>query len=390
MDLFVVCAPGLEAVAAAEVAALGLAGRSVPGGVELQGDLRTAARLNLWLRTASRVVARLGSFTAKTFPELVHKAKELPWEIALRPRAPAALRVTCRKSKLYHSDAVAERLRVAIEARLGAAAPEAAEDDEGAQLFLARFDNDVCTVSADTSGALLHQRGYRLAPGPAPLRETLAAALLLSAGWDGSVPLCDPMCGAGTIAIEGALIAAGRAPGAGRTFAFQRWAKAPPLPDLPPARAMTCSIEASDLDAAAIAAARANARRAGVEISFEQRALKDLPPREGPGLLATNPPYGVRVEPSSAPPRGTAAHGIAGASAHESRGDASRGSRGAGDLDALYRELGATLRARRPAWQLAAVVPQERLGRAIGPGLRRLLKTQNGGLPIELLLAAQP
>jgi putative N6-adenine-specific DNA methylase len=371
MDLFVVCAPGLEAVAAAEVAALGLAGRAVPGGVELQGDLRTVARLNLWLRTASRVVARLGSFTAKTFPELVHKAKELPWEVALLPRAPAALRVTCRKSKLYHSDAVAQRLRVALEARLGAPSPEAAEDDPSAQLFLARFDNDVCTVSADTSGALLHQRGYRLAPGPAPLRETLAAALLLSAGWDGSVPLCDPLCGAGTIAIEGALIAAGRAPGAGRAFAFQRWAKAPPLPDLPPARAVTCSIEASDLDAAAMAAARANAKRAGVEISFEQRALKDLPPREGRGLVATNPPYGVRVEPGAR------------VEASGSRGEAS----GSRDLDALYRELGATLRARRPDWQLAAVVPQERLGRAIGSPLRRLLKTQNGGLPIELLLA---
>ncbi len=363
MDLFVVCAPGLETVAAAEVAALGLAGRAVPGGVELQGDLRTAALLNLWLRTASRVVARLGSFTAKTFPELVHKAKELPWEMALRPGEPVALRVTCRKSKLYHSDAVAERLRLALNARMGAPAPEAVEDDESAQLFLARFDNDVCTVSADTSGALLHQRGYRLAPGPAPLRETLAAALLLSAGWTGAQPLCDPLCGAGTIAIEGALIAAGRAPGAGRSFAFQRWAKAPPLPELPKARAVTCSIEASDFDAGAIAAARANALRAGVAVAFEQRALKDLPPREGPGLVATNPPYGVRVEAASA-------------------------TRAGGDLEALYRQLGETFRARRPGWQLAAVVPQERLGRAIGPGLRRLLKTQNGGLPIEFSLAA--
>ncbi len=359
MDLFVVCAPGLEPVTAAEVAALSLDGRAVPGGVELQGDLQTAARLNLWLRTASRVVARLGSFTAKTFPELVHKAKELPWEMALRPRAPAALRVTCRKSKLYHSDAVAERLRTAIETRLGAPAPVAGEDDDGAQLFLARFDHDVCTVSADTSGALLHQRGYRLAPGLAPLRETLAAALLLSSGWTGETPLCDPLCGAGTIAIEGALIAAGRAPGAGRSFAFQRWAKAPPLPALPPSRAAGLSIEASDLDAGAITAARANAQRAGVQIHFEQRALADLPPRAGSGLVATNPPYGVRIGPATNPL--------------------------GGDLDALYRELGQVLRARRPGWQLAAVVPHERLGRAIGLGMQRLLKTQNGGLPVELM-----
>ena len=360
VDLFVVCAPGLEPVTAGEVAALGLSGRAVPGGVELQGDLATAARLNLWLRTASRVVARLGSFTARTFPELVHKAKELPWESALSPRAPAALRVTCRKSKLYHSDAVAERLRLAIEARLGAPAPEAAEDDDGAQLFLARFENDVCTVSADTSGALLHQRGYRLSPGPAPLRETLAAALLLSAGWTGATPLCDPLCGAGTLAIEGALIAAGRAPGAGRSFALQRWPRAPRLAEPPPPpRPVAVVIEASDLDPVALTAARANAARAGVQIAFEQRALADLPPREGPGLLATNPPYGVRV-----------------------------GAGPDGELDALYRQLGATLRARRPGWQLAAVTPHERLTRALGLPTRRLLKTQNGGLPIELVLGA--
>ena len=386
MDLFVVCAPGLEEVTAGEVAALSLAGRAVPGGVELQGDLRTVALLNLWLRTASRVVARLGSFTAKTFPELVHKARELPWEMALRPRAAAALRVTCRKSKLYHSDAVAERLRMAIEARLGAPSPAAGEDDEGAQLFLARFDRDVCTVSADTSGVLLHQRGYRLAPGPAPLRETLAAALLLSAGWTGATPFCDPLCGAGTIAIEAALIATGRAPGAGRAFAFQRWPKAPPLADLStlsatrihpgvepklppegePSIEPRAEIEASDLSASAIAAARANAQRAGVEISFVQRALADLPPRDGPGLVATNPPYGVRVGPLGERPGGPG---------------------NGGELDAMYRELGQVLRARRPGWQLAVVVPHERLGRAIGPAMQRLLKTQNGGLPVELLLA---
>ena len=353
MDLFVVCQPGLEPVAAAEIRALGLEGTAASGGVELKGDLRTAARLNLWLRTASRVLMRLGSFRATTFAQLVHEAKLLPWERALRRDVPVAMRVTCRKSKLYHSDAVAERLRAALALRAGFEPAGGREDDPGSQLFVARFDRDVCTVSADTSGALLHQRGYRLSPGPAPLRETLAAALLLASGWDGTEPLCDPMCGSGTLAIEGALIALGRAPGEGRTFAFQRWPKAPPLESLPPPRPMRVAIEATDLDAGAVKAAQDNAARAGVQISIAQRALADMPAAAGAGLVAVNPPYGVRV---------------------------------GGDLPALYRELGAVLRSRRPGWRLALVSPDDRLARAVGPDFRLLLKTENGGLPIELLL----
>ena len=355
MDLFAVCQPGLEPVTAGEIRALGLACTPGAGGVALEGDLRTALRLNLWLRTASRVLVRLGTFRATTFAQCVHEARALPWEVALQRKVPVAIRVTCRKSKLYHSDAVAERLRAALALRAGFEPLEGREDDPGSQLFVARFDKDVCTVSADASGALLHQRGYRLAPGPAPLRETLAAALLLASGWDGSVPLCDPMCGSGTLAIEGALIAAGRAPGAGRSFAVQRWPRAPPLEPLPAARPVRVTIEASDLDGGAVEATRENAARAGVEIAISRRALADLPAAAGAGLVAVNPPYGVRV---------------------------------GGDLPALYRDLGSIVRARRPGWRLALVSPDERLSRAASGSLRRLLKTENGGLPIELQLQA--
>src|SRR5438105_4367247 len=144
MALFAVCAPGLEPVLAGEVRALGLAGRAVPGGVEVD-HASTLPRLNLWLRTASRVLVRMGQFEAKTFPELVRKASGLPWE--RHAGSPVAFRVTCRKSRLYHSDAVAERLHAALEARLGAKVPLGSAEDENAQLFVARFDRDVCTVS---------------------------------------------------------------------------------------------------------------------------------------------------------------------------------------------------------------------------------------------------
>src|SRR5205823_7057916 len=122
-------------------------------------------------------------------------------------------------ARLYHSAAVRERLHGALEQRVGFAVP-AAEDG---QLFVARFDHDVCTISADSSGTLLHQRGWRGPQAKAPLRETLAAALLLAAGYGGELPLCDPLCGSGTIAIEAALIAMRRAPGLERHFAFQSW-----------------------------------------------------------------------------------------------------------------------------------------------------------------------
>jgi putative N6-adenine-specific DNA methylase len=234
--------------------------------------------------------------------------------------------------------------------------------------LLARFQDDVCTVSADTSGALLHQRGYRRSPARAPLRETLAAALLLAAGYSGEGPLVDPLCGSGTIAIEAALIARRRAPGLARAFALQRWpghdaqafdqlvaaARAQELPRGPAA------ISASDADADAVAACRENARRAGIEtdLTIDQRALADLPPARGAaGLCASNPPYGVRV-------------GAAG-----------------GDLSRLWRELGDRSRSRLRGWTLAVISSDPRLSRAAAVQWQHLLRTENGGIPVEFLRA---
>ena len=360
-QIFAVCAPGLEQVLLEEVRALGFAkAKAVGGGVELEGALADVQRLNLWLRTASRVLVRLGTVQATAFPELVRKATALPWE-QFAGKA-AQLRVTCRKSRLYHSGAVAERLHAALEARVGRkiALEKKDEDEEGPQLFVARFDHDACTVSADSSGALLHQRGYRGPQAKAPLRETLAAALLLAAGFKGDAPLCDPLCGSGTIAIEAALIALRRAPGLLRAFAFQQWPgfEARVFQELLAAarageRPLPAVIEASDQDAGAVAATRENAARAGVTLQIAQRPLARLPAAQGAGLLACNPPYGVRV---------------------------------GGDLRALFRELGDAAR-RRPAWSTAAVVADESAARAAGLPFRQLLRTQNGGIPVHLLAA---
>src|SRR3954468_8155076 len=232
-DIFASTAPGLESIAAGELNALRIRGRQEIGGVAFGGDLRQIYEANLWLRTASRVVVRMGDFHASTFSELERRAKKLAWEKFIPAKASVRLRVTCRKSKLYHSDAVAERVLSAIAgsvSRAIAVAAETSEDEEAetaleasSQLFIVRIVNGQCEISADSSGELLHRRGYRQEIAKAPLRETIAAAMVLASGWKRNESLLDPLCGSGTIPIEAALIARKIAPGLKRAFQFMNW-----------------------------------------------------------------------------------------------------------------------------------------------------------------------
>lgn len=348
------------------------------GGVAWRGDVESLCRANLWLRTASRVVVRTAHFRARAFYELERHARRIPWERFVAPGGAVRFRVTCRKSRLYHSDAVAERLAAAIEHRLGAAsafsAPGGTDDDEGAetsreQLFVVRIAHDVCTVSADASGALLHLRGYRRAVAKAPLRETLAAALLMAAEWRGATPLLDPLCGSGTIPIEGAMIARRIAPGLRRQFACVAWpgfprdafarlvadAEARILPGCPVPN------HGSDRDAGAIDAARANAERAGVagDVEFSVNAVSAVAPPPGPGLVAANPPYGVRV-----------------GDRHEVRN--------------LYAQLGHVLRRHCGGWRLALLSPDARLTAQLGFAMQPVLSTSNGGIPVRVEVGEIP
>ena len=380
-DCFAITAPGLERIAAAELAALGLRpGRVEPGGVAFRAGREGIYTANLWLRTASRVVVRVAEFPALAFHELERRARRVEWDRWVAPGAPASFRVTCRKSRLYHSDAVAQRLADAVARRVGAACAAtpvaaAADDDDEApeggptgQLFVVRVARDIVTISADSSGELLHRRGYRQALARAPLRETLAAGLLLAAGYDGGVPLLDPLCGAGTIPIEGALMARRIAPGRSRDFAFTRWpdfskddwrrvvdeAAARVLPAAP------APILGSDRDEGAIAAAQANAARAGVsgDVAFARRALSAIEPPPGavPGLLAANPPYGVRV------------------------GDR-------GPLRDLFARFGQVARERFPEWTLALLSADDRLAAQLRLPLEELVRTSNGGIPVRIVSA---
>jgi len=386
-DAFVITAPGLEPLAATELHALGLMdARPVDGGVSCSASRAEIYAANLNLRTASRVVVRAGEFGAKAFHELERRAAKVPWEAFVSPNLPVSLRVTCRKSRLYHSDAVAERVATAITSRVRTArivgdvgdtdgddVDDAGEDSVSAaagtsphQLVLVRLLQDRCTVSVDSSGDLLHLRGYRQAVGKAPIRETLAAAALLAAGWRGDVPLLDPMCGSGTIPIEGALLARRMAPGLGRHFAFEQWpdfdagtwrqvreeAESRVLPQSPVA------IRGSDRDAGAIESAQANAGRAGVEdaVEFAVESVSAMHPMADSGLIASNPPYGVRV------------------------GDRDR-------LRNLYAQLGKVIRAKAPGWRVALVSADLALERQTGLNLRPVLRTSNGGIRVRVVAA---
>jgi putative N6-adenine-specific DNA methylase len=378
--IFAVTTPGLEAVTARELAALGIDASVEAGGLSWEGPPASLQQANLHLRTASRVLLRIGEFRARTFFELERHARRLPWSRFLSPERPARLRVTCRKSRLYHQGAVAQRLLAAIAEITGAGghaahAPAEEDDDGEGQLFVVRFLRDQCTVSADTSGAHLHRRGYRPATGPAPLRETLAAAMLLAAGFDGTAPLLDPLCGAGTIAIEAALLARRIPPGLAleprtpRDFAFLHWpecdtaawqrivenARDAILPRAP------APILASDASGGAIRIARANARRAGVEadIAFAVCPLDRLPPQPAPSSVITNPPYGLRIGDRTA-------------------------------LRRLQRDLEQAARSSLAHATLAVLTADTRDALRPGEPARDILHTRNGGIPVTLWLRPAP
>lgn len=394
-EIFASTAPGLESIVAGELKALGVRGRQTPGGVSFEGDLERVYEANLWLRAASRVVLRMGRFHASTFYELERRARKLPWAEFLPAGGAVGLRVTCRKSKLYHSDAVAERLASAITGSVSQAidlragvsmddesAGEAAGEPERAdatarpsatrgpsQLFVVRIVDDQCEVSADSSGELLHRRGYRQEIAKAPLRETLAAAMVLASGWKGEGPLADPMCGSGTIPIEAAMIAGRIAPGLSRRFQFMEWPGfevASWNRILEMARGagtdFASEIVGSDRDAGAVAAAARNAERSGVgdRLRLFREAVSgsiEILHRSwsGGGLILTNPPYGVRVGEGA-------------------------------DLRNLYASLGSALRS-NPGWRLGVLTTDARFVAQTRLPFRPRFSTLNGGIGVTFYVS---
>ncbi|RYY32037.1 MAG: class I SAM-dependent RNA methyltransferase, partial [Sphingomonadales bacterium] len=264
-EIFLVATPGLEAVLCAEAVAQGFAdARVVEGGVALSGGWPDVWRANLELRGPTRVLARIASFRAMHLAQLDKRARKVAWGDFLKPDVPVVVEANCRKSKIYHAGAAAQRVATAIGEEFGAPVR-----DDAAVRVMVRIEDDLATISIDTSGESLHKRGHKEAVNRAPMRETMASLFLRQCGFDGSEPVLDPMCGSGTFVIEAAEMALGLLPGRSRRFALEQLrgfdAKAwDAMRSAGTARPTEFRFFGSDRDAGAVAMSRENAERAGV------------------------------------------------------------------------------------------------------------------------------
>jgi putative N6-adenine-specific DNA methylase len=307
-DLIATTTFGIEAVARRELEDLGFDIVATENGkVIFRTDAAGIARANLRIRTADRILLRVGSFPATTFDELFDGTAALPWEDFIASDAAFPVDGKAVRSTLFSVPDCQAIVKRAVVERLRRAHGTGTLPETGSETrILVSLLSDVATLTIDTSGVALHKRGYRVAPVSAPLKETLAAALVLLSFWRPDRDLYDVFCGSGTIPIEAALIGRNIAPGIARDFAFRHWnlvSEAVWAEELRKARADeiregTLSIHASDVDPAAIEAARRNAKAAGVDgdIVFEVRDFRDVRYKGDAGILISNPPYGERLD----------------------------------------------------------------------------------------------
>ena len=348
MEIFCVTQPGLEGLLAEEMAEAGFTGVSaLSGGVRADGGPEEALRANLQLRIAARVLLRVAEFRAMHLAQLDKRARKVDWATLLPDGARVKVEASSRKSRIYHKGAAAERVARAVASVLpGGDGPEV--------VLKVRIEDDLCTISLDTTGEALHRRGHKEFVGKAPLREGMAAAFLKQVGFDPAspVPVVDPMCGSGTIPIEAAELAAGCWPGRSRQFVLD--ALGFPRPEAPAPRDVPPMFHGFDRDQGAIQGAIKNAGRAGVPVTFRRQAVSDLTPPDGPaGIVLTNPPYGARI------------------------GDRKL-------LFGLYGALGAVLSERFSGWLVGIVTSDSGLAKSTGLPLEPFGPINHSGLKVTL------
>lgn len=308
LTLVATTAFGLESLAAHELRTLGYPDVQVENGrVTFQGDWKAVARTNTWLRTAERVLVKLGEFPARTFDDLFDQTKALPWDEILPEDAFVHVEGKSHLSQLSSVPACQGIVKKAvIEAMKRRYKRERFEETGPRFKVLVDVRKDIATLTIDTTGTGLHKRGYRKLTAQAPLRETLAASLILLSRWNPDRTLVDPLCGSGTIPIEAGLIARNIAPGLFRDFDASNWPVIPQAvwketreeaQDLMRREAFIRGIYGSDQSAEVLVTARYHAKLAGLEdvIHFEKKAVQDFSSRKKYGYIITNPPYGERL-----------------------------------------------------------------------------------------------
>ena len=369
LPMFASCLPGLEPFLMAELESLGVAADEVPGGATFAGDDELLLRVCLWLGTATHVRIRLARFRCRALGELERKASEFRWGEWLNPRVPLVLHAASKRSRVYHTGAIRERIHNAVGRALGEPPLLAKDGDEVTAPLHIRFVDDTCTVSLDATSTPLHRRGYRLDSRKAPLREDLAYALVLASGFEPGDALLDPFCGAGTIAIEAAAIARCVPPGRLRPPPMQHSARFDPdtwqrlIAEIEPNETVP-QIACSDRDEGAVTASLANAKRAGVAdvLQIAHHAVTAQPWLEAGvaparGVLVTNPPYGMRVK-------------------------------GKNPLLPLYQTLGHRMKKLGPTWRAAILAHDVRLARRTSLPLEAAFTTKHGGLSVTAMTSA--
>ena len=359
-ELIAPCHFGLESVLKREIQDLGYDVTLVEDGkVTFVADAEGIARANVFLRTAERVLVKVGKFKAETFDELFENTKALPWEEFLPKDAKFwVAKAASIKSKLFSPSDIQSIMKKAIVERMKSVYKVTWCPETGASYPIrVTFMKDEVTIGLDTSGDSLHKRGYRLLSSKAPITETLAASLIMLTPWKKDRILVDPFCGSGTFPIEAAMIAANIAPGMNRSFSAEKWMnfidkkcwyeaidEANDLMD----DTVEVDIQGYDIDPAMVKIARQNARDAGVDhmIHFQQRAVADLRHPKKYGFVITNPPYGERIEEKA-------------------------------NLPKLYREIGESY-AMLDSWSMYMITAYEEAEKYIGRKADKNRKIYNG------------
>lgn len=365
--LIATAAAGLEAVVGREIRNLGLECQVENGRVRFDGTVETIIETNLWLRAADRIKIVVGSFRAKTFEELFQSVFALDWEnyLPLGAKFPIA-KAKCVKSKLHNEPSVQAISKKAVVKKLQKhyARPEGVPLMENGAEFKIEVSilKDVATVLIDTTGSSLFKRGYRAEKGGAPIKENMAAAILLLSNWYPDKPLVDPTCGSGTFCIEAAMIGMNMAPGLHRHFAFEEWSWVDSdLVGRVRARALgqikqdiQLDILGTDIDARMVEIAKRNAEEAGVseQIVFKQMRLQDLHTNKINGVIISNPPYGERLSNDDA-------------------------------VTKLYQEMGQTF-APLKTWSKSILTSDEAFEAKFGSQADKKRKLYNGTLKVDL------
>lgn len=305
--LIATCAAGIESIVGNELKHLGYKVNVENGRVRFNGDVADIVKTNLWLRTADRIKIVVGEFTAKTFEELFQGVESLNWEDFLPLDAEFPVAGKSQKSTLHNVPSVQAITKKAIVTKMSTVYHRRTKLPETGALYPIEvaINKDKVLITLDTTGSSLFKRGYRVNKGGAPLKENMAAALVLLARWYPEMPFVDPVCGSGTIPIEAALIGCNIAPGLKRNFAFENWdwvdkdivKQAREQAQAAIKKDVDLDISGYDIDGSMIEIAKENAVQAGVQdiVNFKQMAVKDFKTDKINGVIVANPPYGERL-----------------------------------------------------------------------------------------------